>query len=53
MSDTKNEKVEIVKHGKWLGDWDYTCSVCNKSFEYKTSYCPNCGAKMEKGEDIE
>ena len=53
MKDTKNEKVEIVKYGKWSGTWDYICSVCNQSFEYQTAYCPNCGAKMEKGDEDE
>jgi hypothetical protein len=35
--------------GEWIGDWDFTCSVCQEPFEYKTNFCPNCGAKM-KGE---
>ena len=47
----KEEVNEIVKHGVWSGDWDYICSICHESFEYKTNYCPHCGAKMENGED--
>ena len=31
------------------------CSVCNKQFDYiineKSNYCPNCGAKMDGGQD--
>ena len=26
--------------------YDYVCSCCNGHSEYKTKYCPNCGAKM-------
>lgn len=28
----------------------YDCSVCGVNSEYVTSYCPNCGAKMESEE---
>lgn len=27
-----------------------TCSVCGYSGNYSMSFCPNCGAKMEEGE---
>ena len=33
----------------WVFDphpYDYVCSSCNGHSEYKTKYCPNCGAKM-------
>ena len=26
--------------------YDYVCFHCKKHSEYKTKYCPNCGAKM-------
>lgn len=29
----------------------YDCSVCGVNVEYATSYCPICGAKMEKNEN--
>ncbi len=54
--------VEPVRHGKWihdgncvhdgtvslLSDWCH-CSECEhrESFDFKTPYCPNCGAKMD------
>lgn len=25
------------------------CSVCGSPAEYRTTYCPDCGAKMEEG----
>ena len=34
---------------KWVFDplpYDYVCSCCGEHSEYKTKYCPNCGAKM-------
>ena len=36
--------------GEWIGLWDYECSVCRGYSEYKTDFCPNCGAKMKGGE---
>lgn len=48
-------------HGHWI-DCDksddysadgYDCSVCGVNAEYATSYCPNCGAKMEGEEQTD
>lgn len=36
--------------GEWLGLWDYECSVCKEYNEYKTDFCPHCGANMRGGE---
>lgn len=42
----------VRKHGKWIED-DYgynSCSNCRYEFDesdYKTPYCPECGAEME------
>ena len=44
-----------VKHGKWeVKGQDVYCSVCGKESAYTwhgsskfSSYCPNCGAKMD------
>lgn len=55
--------VAPVKHGHWIeqenwvpDDYYYTCSVCGE--DYNTidgspdyNYCPNCGARMDGGED--
>lgn len=49
-------EAEPVKHGKWIGDDEIypKCSECGEIGDYecdgthkKSSYCPNCGAKME------
>ena len=49
-----------VKHGRWInrrfGSADVICSECrtletNRDSNYKSRFCPNCGAKMDgKGE---
>lgn len=33
--------------GAWIGIYYYQCSVCTGESEYKTKYCPHCGAKMK------
>lgn len=51
-------EAEPVRHGRWertsvlVGcmKWEYfyECTACGRSGEnYKTHYCPNCGAKMD------
>lgn len=40
--------VVPVKYGKWERTTsDYECSECYYPMDYITSYCPNCGAKMD------
>ena len=47
--DGKSADVAEVKHGKQIYDMGiYLCSECDYPMEYKISYCPNCGAKMDK-----
>jgi DNA-directed RNA polymerase subunit RPC12/RpoP len=53
--------VEARPHGKWIKhEWGYSCSVCGESNDYAydnnihkftDNYCPNCGAKMDGGEE--
>ena len=58
------DAVEVV-HGRWEEDKPpkhhiftgvdviYRCSECNNRFVHDTRYCPNCGAKMDGGnEDV-
>lgn len=54
-----------TKHGQWkIEEYKYhlnvVCSNCNKEFfvykqgQYRidrSNYCPNCGAKMDKGQE--
>ena len=49
--------VAPVRHGRWTLDTAHTeenyvkCSVCGQTevlgYETLTSYCPNCGARMD------
>lgn len=47
-----------VVHGRWVYEYDdpimIPCSVCGyQVFSYNdTHYCPNCGAKMDEGEQL-
>ena len=58
--------VEEVKHGEWenMNEIDsayvntYRCSACGTTFwiderpeDANYNYCPNCGAKMGKGQE--
>lgn len=49
-------EVVEVRHGKWVcgEDVNMQCSICGHDAytegdyqQVKTSYCPNCGAKMD------
>lgn len=49
-------QAEPVKHGEWEdigGVIRYGCPFCHHAQEEKSEYCPNCGAKMDKGGDTE
>ena len=52
----------LLEHGKWISekvdgeDWKgckrqyyqpISCSKCHSPNHYKSTYCPNCGAKMQ------
>ena len=49
----KRESSEPVKRGRWLCvDTDteqfFLCNRCKKKEYWESSYCPNCGAKMDE-----
>ena len=59
-------EAEPVRHGRWedstdelLGTDVYTCSKCRESYvlvdgtpkENLWNYCPNCGCRMDGGDD--
>lgn len=64
INSISTESVAPVKHGKWIKtcnvacNW-YECSLCHKPIpfgryknEYFSNYCPNCGAKMDGGDNV-
>ena len=55
-------EVAPVRHGKWIEQEKYTfgvmydCSICDNRIldnEHSWNYCPNCGAKMDGGNEGE
>lgn len=45
--------IDPVRHGRWIdlhGGKVY-CTECGEQFEWRTNYCPECGAKMDGGVD--
>lgn len=61
ISEIPAADVAPVVHGRWVHDgrriesgidWCH-CSECGKSDNFctRTNYCPNCGAKMDGGEE--
>ena len=67
ISDMPAADVAEVVHGQWLradDDWNslttIQCSLCSEEWCFETDddvsllnykYCPNCGAKMDGGND--
>ena len=40
--------VAPVRHGKWLEHRTWAkCSECEYLIGFETTYCPNCGARMD------
>lgn len=58
VSDTPAADVAPVVHGRWIEDGSLiiTCSECKRGYNLiakYTHYCPNCGAKMDGGDNTE
>lgn len=49
--------VEPVRHGRWEYNQDvilyWVCSECAYYVQHEYKFCPNCGAKMDGGDDNE
>ena len=56
VDDAPTVDAELVEHGEWLicsdGYYPY-CSKCKNEPQGRvmTDYCPNCGAKMDGGDE--
>lgn len=52
-----DKEGRVVVHGRWVfgGDCCVICSECNEeeSNNNHRNYCPNCGAKMDGGDNTE
>lgn len=62
IEDAPAADVAPVVHGQWgtarfnleTGNYEKQCTRCrNFSKEYGKPYCPNCGAKMDGGDNTE
>ena len=62
ITDSSAADVVEVRHGKWVehfsfGVWHYDCPFCDDGYATKErdktppNFCPNCGAKMDGGEN--
>lgn len=48
-----SEKAKEPKQGEWIfhSEWEeywcrHECSLCGRTFDYETNYCPYCGCAM-------
>ena len=62
ISDTPTVDAEPVRHGRWIDKGEYAvCTECGgrsgtqydsaEPIPLMTQFCPNCGARMDGGED--
>lgn len=62
IEDMPAANVQPVKHGRWIGIYEYCekngcvpsgmgiyywCSECDKAEQKTSDFCPNCGARMD------
>lgn len=58
LEDVPTIDAAPVVHGRWVeylpvlgaGDLQIRCSECGLTHDVRTSYCPNCGARMDGGD---
>ena len=56
VSDAPAADVAPVVHGRWVCvDTDteqfFLCNRCKKKEYWESDYCPNCGCRMDEGDD--
>lgn len=66
IADIELADVQDVKHGRWIDIYEWAkmhdstpsgmctyfwCSECQKEQEKKSNFCPNCGARMDLGDE--
>jgi len=53
LEATPTADVAPVRHGRWkrVGDTAWECSACGCISCCNGTYCPDCGAKMDGGEE--
>ena len=47
LGATDEVQLDAVKNDKW---WKF-CSLCEQQTRFEHNYCPNCGAKMDGGNE--
>ena len=55
IDNAPSADVAQVRHGRWIASHDEfcACSICKYPVYVgwnQTNYCPNCGAKMDRGD---
>lgn len=61
VSDAPAVDVAPVVHGRWITHYrsgtpvaeGYVSTCCDMWSKHKRNYCPNCGAKMDGGDNAE
>ena len=52
LDEAPTVEAEPVVHGRWIeGKSLEKCSICGKKGFPEWRYCPNCGAKMDGGNE--
>lgn len=58
LGHTPTADAEPIKHGRWIkskkSDYNWECSNCGYGLsDYRTTYCYDCGARMDEQQGVE
>ena len=58
LGHTPTAHAEPIKHGRWIkskkSDYNWECSNCGYGLsDYRTTYCYDCGARMDEQQGVE